>query len=290
LLQLDFPDIDNIGLWDEIVSNKRGIRKENLLLCRQQVLDRYTFYQSHYESLEEIAPLDAPHWENIKEDLQSCYGNNVAFDRARKVLLSVVPKCPYCLISRPNTLDHYFDKSDYPEYSVFTPNLIPCCSECNSLKGTSLFDDSQQRQFIHFYLDNIPDYQYLFVRFIINPPESIPQISVYLQFHENEQLEQQIRNHFFKLGLLKKYKNMIADRLSIVIEEIRIAKNSGMALNRIREALTIQYQALRNTYKNNYWETCMYEGLFKDEEILETFFNSELSKPFHRGTPAFVLR
>ncbi len=165
MLQIDLPNIDNIRLWDEIVSNKRGIRKEKLLQCRQQVLNRYTFYQSHYESLEEIAPLDALRWENIKEDLQSCYGNNVAFDRARKTLLSIVPKCPYCLLSRPNTLDHYFDKSDYPEYSVFTPNLIPCCSECNSLKGTSLFDDSQQRQFIHFYLDNIPDYQYLFVRF-----------------------------------------------------------------------------------------------------------------------------
>lgn len=167
MLQIDLPNIDNIKLWDEIVSNKRGIHKSNLLQCRHIVLERYVFYQSHYESLEEITPLDTQFWENIKEDLHSCYGNNVAFSRARKKLLSSAPKCPYCLLNRPNTLDHYFDKSDYPEYSVFAPNLIPCCSECNSLKGTRLFNDDQQRQFIHFYIDNIPNYQYLFVHFCV---------------------------------------------------------------------------------------------------------------------------
>lgn len=276
MLQIDLPDIDNIRLWDEIVSNKRGARKEKLLQCRQQVLDRYAFYQSHYESLEEVTPLDAPFWENIKEDLHSCYGNNVAFDKARKTLFSSAPKCPYCLLNRPNTLDHYFDKIDYPEYSVFTPNLIPCCSECNSLKGTSLFDDGQQRQFIHFYLDNIPDYQYLFVRFTIDPPESIPQISVDLQFQENESLERQIRNHFSQLGLLKKYRDAIISRLPVVLGEIGIAKNSGMTLNQIQEIMRFRYQALTNTYKNNYWETCMYEGLLSSERVLETFFNSEL--------------
>lgn len=276
MLQIDLPDIDNIRLWDEIVSKKRGIRKEKLLRYRQQVLDRYTFYQSHYKSLEEIVPLNKSFWENIKEDLQSCYGNNVAFDEARKILLSSVFKCPYCLLNRPNTLDHYFDKSDYPEYSVFTPNLIPCCSECNSLKGTSLFDDIQQRQFIHFYLDGIPEYQYLFVRFVINSPESIPQISVYLQFQENEPFEQQIKNHFSCLNLLRKYRDAIIDRLPIVLQEIEIAKNGGMALNQIQGILCVRYQALANTYKNNYWETCMYEGLLSSEEALETLLNSEL--------------
>lgn len=113
MLQIDLPNIDNIKLWDEIVSNKRGIHKSNLLQCRHIVLERYVFYQSHYESLEEITPLDTQFWENIKEDLHSCYGNNVAFSRARKKLLSSAPKCPYCLLNRPNTLDHYFDKSDY---------------------------------------------------------------------------------------------------------------------------------------------------------------------------------
>ncbi len=276
MLQINHPDIDNIKLWDEIVSHKREIRKEKLLQYRRLVLDRYAFYQSHYESLEEISPLDAPLWENIKEDFHSCYGNNAVFSRAKKILLSSASKCPYCLLNRPNTLDHYFDKSDYPEYSVFTPNLIPCCSECNSQKGTDLFDDSHQRLFIHFYLDNIPDYQYLFVRFIIDSPKSIPQISIDLQFRENEPIERQIRNHFSQLDLLKKYHDAIINRLPVVLGEIKIAKSSGRSLDQIQEIMRIRYRALTDTYKNNYWETCMYEGLLSSDGFLEAFFNSEL--------------
>ncbi len=276
MLQIDLPKIDNIKLWDEIVSNKRGIRKEKLLQYRQPLLERYTFYESHYKSLEEITPLDAKLWENIKEDLHSCYGNNAAFGRARKILLSSTPKCPYCLLNRPNTLDHYFDKSDYPEYSVFTPNLIPCCSECNTLKGTRLFDDGQQRQFMHFYLDNIPDYQYLFVRFIVDSPKPTPQISVNLQFRENEPLERQIRNHFSQLDLLRKYHDAIISRLPVVLGEIKIAKNSGSSLYQMQEIMQIKFRALTDTYKSNYWETSMYEGLLSSEEFLKTFYNSEL--------------
>jgi len=238
-------------------------------------LERYVFYQSHYESLEEITPLDTQFWENIKEDLHSCYGNNVAFSRARKKLLSSAPKCPYCLLNRPNTLDHYFDKSDYPEYSVFAPNLIPCCSECNSLKGTRLFNDDQQRQFIHFYIDNIPNYQYLFVHFSIDAPKSIPQTFVDLQFQENEPLEQQIRNHFSQLDLLRKFHDAIISRLPVVLGEIEIAKNGGMTFDQIQEIMRVRYRALASTYKGNYWETCMYEGLLSSEGVLEMFFHSE---------------
>lgn len=276
MLQIDLPDIDNVKLWDEIVSNKKGTRREKLLQCRQPVLDRYAFYESHYASLEEITPLEAPLWADIKDDLRSCYGDNIAFGRAKKKLLSSASKCPYCLLNRPNTLDHYFDKSDYPEYSVFTPNLVPCCSECNSLKGTGLFHDDRQRQFIHFYLDAIPDYQYLFVRFTVDPPEPVPHFSVDLQFRENEPFERQIRSHFSKLGLLRKYRDAIINRLPVVLKEIKIAKTSGMAYDQVQELIRIQYQSLAKVYKSNYWETCMYEGLLSSEGVLENFFNFEL--------------
>lgn len=276
MLQIDLPDIDSIQLWDEIVSNKRGIRKEKLLQCRGTLLERYDFYQSHYGSLEKITPLEASFWEGIKDDLHSCYGNNVAFSRARKKIFSSAYKCPYCLLNRPNTLDHYFDKSDYPEYSVFIPNLIPCCSECNSLKGTSMFNDGQQRQFIHFYLDNIPDYQYIFVRFIIDSPKTIPQIHVDLKFQENEPLQWQIRNHFSQLDLLRKYQDAIISQLPVVLSEIEIAKNDDMTFDEIQELIRHKYQALTRICKNNYWETCMYEGLLNSEGVLQTFFDFNL--------------
>lgn len=45
--------------------------------------------------------------------------------------------CSYCglKINRPKavTLDHFHPKHYYPEYSIYTKNLIPSCHDCNSL-------------------------------------------------------------------------------------------------------------------------------------------------------------
>lgn len=43
--------------------------------------------------------------------------------------------CQYCYTSSVNALDHYIDKDNYPELSVFPDNLIPTCTNCNSKKN-----------------------------------------------------------------------------------------------------------------------------------------------------------
>ena len=89
----------------------------------------------------------------------------------------------------------------------------------------------------------------------------------------NEPFERQIRSHFSKLGLLRKYRDAIIDRLPVVLEAIKNAKTSGVAFDQVQELIRIQYQSLAKVYKSNYWETCMYEGLLSSEGVLETFFS-----------------
>lgn len=58
--------------------------------------------------------------------------------------------CPYCNRSYVSYIkehqafqfDHFFNKSDYPILSVSLYNLIPCCSSCNTYKGTNDFSYS----------------------------------------------------------------------------------------------------------------------------------------------------
>ena len=64
-------------------------------------------------------------------------------------------------------------------------------------------------------------------------------------------------------------------RLPVVLGEIEIAKNGGMTFDQIQEIMRVRYRALASTYKGNYWETCMYEGLLSSEGVLEMFFHSE---------------
>lgn len=270
---LSLPQINSVQLLDDIIANKKRPRKERLSQCRAEVIDRYTYYETHFGALNDVEPMDESKWERVKKDLHSCFEGNVVFDCVKKQLYARVQKCPYCLLNRPNTLDHYFDKSAYPEYSVFVPNLIPCCSECNTIKGIKLFDESRQRQFIHFYIDNIPTYQCLFVRFTITSYTSIPTVKVFLQFNEGDtSSEQIIQRHFNQLRLLSKYQDSIIGRVATVIDEFKIAKKEGMLSDDMRRIITIRFQSLIKNYGCNYWETCMYEGILNSVGFLESYF------------------
>lgn len=275
--KLTYPYINSIELWDKIISHKhKGIR-EKLFSYRDKLCERYTFYEKHTNSLDKVIPLLSKEWDDVKDDLIACYGNNVEFKIARKKIfenLSITnkTKCPYCMLNRPNTLDHYFDKNDYPEFAVFVPNLIPCCSECNYSKGVSMFDIHNKRKYIHFYYDEIPEKQFLFFRFTFSDGKSIPTVNISLKINEQDESSNLIRRHFLSLALLEKYRNAALDRLAPIIEEIYMYKQSNMSDESIINSLRIRHHSLQSNYGINYWETCIYEGILSSQEFLKQLF------------------
>ncbi len=275
---LDYPRIDNIELWDDIVSRKHNPAKGRLLSVREKVEERYDFYSEHFDSLEEIQNLPESEWMGAKEDLIKCYGENIEFKKVRHEIFDVMEKsnqtkCPYCFLNRPNTLDHYFDKDDYPEFSVFVPNLVPCCSECNTNKSTSVFDENETRKYIHFYHDVIPSEQFLFMRFTYPDSDKIPIVNIYLEFESENNFSAIVRNHFSNLSLLKKYKNAVLDRLAPIIEEIRMFSKNNKAREDVVEILETRYNALAKHYGKNYWETCIYDGILHSSDFLESCYS-----------------
>ena len=266
---LNPPAGDSTTLWTNIVNKKNLDPRKKLLAKKTLIEGRYEFYQSHAANLDAMCSLDWSKEEEIKELLISCFGNNVSFTDAKKALFSNVTKCPYCTINRPNTLDHYFDKADYPEYSVFLPNLIPCCSECNTAKGTKIFDILKTRKYIHFYFDTIPNYQFLFVKFSFNSDETIPKINIHLNFQTITPDTVRIEKHFSELQLSQKIKDSVSDKLTTIIEEISLLK--GIGLTEIKHLLNIRYSSLAKTQGLNYWETCLYEGILNSPDFIERY-------------------
>lgn len=266
---LIMPEIDDLTLWKNIVLKKRLKVRNELLSLESSIKDKYNYYLSNSENLESIKPSNDDDILKRKDDLKSCYGNNVSFLPIKKQLLSLSHKCPYCLVNRPNTLDHYFDKSDYPEYSVFVPNLIPCCSKCNTEKGALVIDENGHRHFIHYYYDLIPKYQFLFVRFDFNEDDygKIPLINVYLDFKENNATTEIICRHFKKLQLIERYKESIKNKLPVLLSEIEIYKGI-LGTNEIKLILETRYNNLIQHQGINYWETCIYEGLLINKHFL----------------------
>lgn len=270
---LTLPDVNNIDLWKRIVSNKHLDPRRRLLAIENSIKDRYQTYITNKDALSTIKPSTDTAITGNKNDLISCYGNNVNFVPIKKQLLSLSHKCPYCCINRPNTLDHYFDKSEYPEFSVFVPNLIPCCSACNGTKSTYVFGSNGERIFLHYYYDDIPNYQFVFIRFNLGS-DGIPVFRAYLEFEEQTSLTDVIERHFSNLSLLSKYEDCVKDRLPVLLSQIDSYKNM-MPANTIKEILAVQYKSFLETNGANYWETCIYEGLSNSPSFLDQYLTQE---------------
>lgn len=181
-------------------------------------------------------------------------------------------KCPYCMISAHNTMDHYFDKSSFPEYSLLSKNLIPCCSECNGYKGTKLRDTNGVRETINFYYDALPNRQFIFFDMCVDFESSnpIPTFEVRLELDASVKIDCIIGNHFSTLHLAKRYQDQIPEKFSTMIEAAKISYNRyGQDIQDIILSVESRIIALRKINGLNYWEACLYEGIIKEKDIFE---------------------
>lgn len=291
--KLSKPDIDNEKIFIDIAKSKtyhndycdrcqlpkiscetcvHGNRGKMLSL-KDHVFDRYQFYLQNVNNLNAIKPTKIMN-QDEEELMRASYKTSKVFQNVKRQLLENIPeqhrgKCPFCMISEATTFDHYFPESKYPEYIIFAPNLVPCCSHCNSIKDNSLFIEdgiSQKRMIIHFYYDEVPQIQFLKAKF--NVDNKIPQVSFYLNFENESEVMNIIKNHFHKLRLFERYKMQSNGILSTECEEIKMWLNSGISIEECVQLLRFKAQALQKTIGNNYWEACVYKAMSESGEEL----------------------
>ncbi len=61
--------------------------------------------------------------------------------------------CSYCGSPGCGTLDHYYPKKLFPQFSIIPDNLVPCCYRCNKVKG-EIFPITKDQRIIHPYFDD----------------------------------------------------------------------------------------------------------------------------------------
>jgi 5-methylcytosine-specific restriction endonuclease McrA len=290
--QLSEPTINNEMVFEEVAKsktykndhcNKCEIQKDceecnygnrrRMLNLKDKVFDRYQFYLQNKQTLQEIKPENMMNSDE-KKLMEESYKKSKVFQRVKKQLLDNIPKerrgmCPFCMISEPTTMDHYFAESKYPEYIIFAPNLVPCCSNCNSKKGKWLFeekDEFRKRMFIHFYYDVLPTTQFLKAKFYVE--DKIPQISFYLDFENETETTEIIKRHFERLDLLKRYRQRSNGILSTECDKVKMILMGNSSVEQCVQLLKIQAQFLEKTFGCNYWETCVYRAMSESEEEL----------------------
>lgn len=136
---------------------KSSTRKHHAQWLKRSAVEAY--FQQHYDAFDQtVAAFNLPPTPSAKRRLDSLMQEFYLRPNAelQKLLQERrhdhgLTACPFCgnpLI--PDTLDHFLPKEDWPEYAIFTNNLVPQCRACAPIKSRRYFCAIHQRaMFLH---------------------------------------------------------------------------------------------------------------------------------------------
>jgi 5-methylcytosine-specific restriction endonuclease McrA len=124
-------------------------------------------------------------------------------------------KCTYCGVGGTEYMDHYLPKDDYPEYSVHSYNLIPCCSYCNEKKSESFLDKLGTRKVFNPYFDSIDKEPMLICHITLTNKT----LSYSLESLVSENTV--YSNHLTTLGLIERYETEIPRIITTTLGDMK---------------------------------------------------------------------
>ncbi|WP_449284426.1 hypothetical protein [Marinobacter sp. PE14] len=141
---------DSAGLKD--LAHGRGKYASPLQSVENNIVQQYLNYEKHLGNPWSINPINlnedqkrslAYYYKNPTKKL--AYINDIRANDETDV-------CPMCGSLHRGTLDHFFPQADYPEFSLFSLNLVPAC-KCNILRQTKLKGKAPSERVLHPYFD-----------------------------------------------------------------------------------------------------------------------------------------
>lgn len=210
--------------YQAIRDSKRPPVRPVLVAHHDQIAQRYQHLldRAADHDLESIgnSPLLA-----ISAELRACYGGVTKSLLALKKAIkeAQAPRrlkyCPYCCMATNETHDHYLPASRFPEFAVNGLNLIPCCFKCNAIKDNDWLDDAGRRRYLHFYLDEIPNVDFLKVQLVVTPP--LLGVGALFSIEQAGMTDDEwrlISEHFNRLHLIERYNENANDEIAGFLE------------------------------------------------------------------------
>ncbi|GIP25409.1 hypothetical protein J23TS9_05390 [Paenibacillus sp. J23TS9] len=290
------PRLDAMDIYSTLKNNVNRVntldKYDRLCTLEGTVFQRYDDYLATTNNLE-LLSISTITDENDKVALESCYSRNPNGYFEGRVVTQIIEiqtpqhknNCPYCGLDSPRTIDHYLPISDFPEYSVFPPNLIPCCSYCNSKKNDRWLGVDGQRLFINMYYDNIDNLQkYLFcnTRFDNERTDEYyfaPLITFAIQNTGVIPIEtyRVIESHYTKLDLTKQFSKKIEEQISVIMDKVY----HGARIEVIQESLNDDYDNHIRMYGRNFWRTSFLEEIKGNALFFDRVKEPEFRDYFH---------
>lgn len=260
-------EIDNI-----IAAKTKKIVKDELEILKPHIHDRFKKYIAEFDSNNLISIPDSVHVGN--KSLISCYSSGgVKIAAIKKAITDLQDefsneKCMYCQIKEADSFDHYLPKDSYPEYSALALNLLPCCITCN-MKKDEYWKEFGEIEIINFYLNSLPNVQFLFVNINSNSQDRTPLVSFEIKnvSHIDSDLFKIIQKHYKRLELIDRYNECGRKEISECRRTLKsYGKNSSIEDN-MKSNMEYAIQ-LKNDFGENYWKSVFYEEISKHEEII----------------------
>lgn len=271
------PLADDPAYIDQYIS----IRDKKHLDVRNQLINEHVLVVERFDKLQEVISDDIlssietdPRVEVIRNALRACYDKTTnALRELKKAIKAVKPLrslkyCPMCGTTPHSTFDHYLPASRFPEFSVHPLNLVPCCSQCNSIKDDYWRNAATgARLFLHAYSDQIPDVQFLEVELY----EEASLAGVGATFNlvipdgMDEQISTLIQSHFNRLHLLDRYRELSNDEIGEILADCKVFIQAGG--NDVRTFLRDRGNERAGIYGRNNWRSLLMIALANHNKI-----------------------
>lgn len=92
---------------------------------------------------------------DVSVEQRKLYDSRKSSGPIRRIRSTTVACCPMCGSETTNTIDHFLPRNSYPEFSIFTRNLVPCCGLCNSGAKKTIIKGTSPERFLHPYFDQL---------------------------------------------------------------------------------------------------------------------------------------
>lgn len=268
---LVYPLTNEKKLLRDIIDNLSADVKIRIEHKKETILRRYKLYLDDFENITKRRELA---WEIIeKNTLKYLYDKKIATQKNQiRLTQSVEFKniCPYCLFRSPDTFDHYLEKDVFPEFNILIKNLVPCCLPCNTTKEN--FEEDGQRVFLHFYIDPIPQIQFLNINLSFDQ-NFIPNVDFHIRHQTGipYKLFKIIKSHFYKLKLLELYKENIDKPISEFTQQVQNYKTNGNLTTREVQNLLVGHgEQLAFLYGVNFWESILWKELAVNTQFINS--------------------
>lgn len=177
--------------------------------------------------------------------------------------------CPFCGSLGIGSVDHFLPKDVFPEFSIYSLNLIPACSFCNSdEKGTIYMGDNPPTRFIHPYFDKIGDKAILSVAFA-SPYDAVEFSAVPAPGLVGDELEI-VRFHISKL-LGDAFERHIGNLWSKLPRLVTAYGGQSLRVTQATVQACVQWEFTSSQISTglNSWTTGFYRGVLSDPGVID---------------------